>query len=177
MAAPAAGGAGAVKKVTECRCYIGLGSNLGDSRALLEAALEALGRLPESRLLAVSSFYRSRPLADMAQPDYLNAVAALATRLPAQDLLTALQAIERRHGRRRDGRRWQPRTLDLDLLLYGRQRIDTPRLIVPHPGIAERDFVVIPLAELDPELNVPGYGTIRSLMRRTPNRGLERIPR
>lgn len=155
--------------------YIGLGSNLGDSRALLDSAREALAALPVTHLRAISSYYRSRPLAGKDQPDYVNAVAELSTALAPEALLDALQAIERAHGRRRDGERWQSRTLDLDILLYGQRRISTERLRIPHPGIAQRDFVVVPLAELAPALNVPGYGRIQALVRQVPQRGLQRL--
>ncbi len=159
--------------------YIGLGGNLGDPAAHLQRALDQLARLPGSRLAACSSCYRSRPLQAPGvpedQPDYLNAVACLETELAPLTLLDALQTIEADHGRLRDGRRWAPRPLDLDLLLYADQRIHHPRLTVPHPGIAERDFVLHPLAELAPELEIPGLGPVQALLRRCPSRGLERV--
>lgn len=136
---------------TFIRCYIGLGSNLADPEAQLTLAAEALACLPDSRLSALSSLYHSAPMGPDDQPDYLNAVAMLDTRLSALALLDALLAIEQQQGRVRE-RHWGPRTLDLDLLLYGTERIDNPRLQVPHPGLRLRPFVLLPLSELAPEL-------------------------
>lgn len=143
--------------------YIGLGSNLGDSRQILGQAMAEIGALDAVELIARSSLYRSRPLGPQDQPDFLNAVVGvLTTRAPA-DLLAALRAIEERHGRRRTGERWGPRTLDLDLLVFGRRVIDEPGLTVPHPRIAERNFVLLPLAEIAPHLEVPGLASVGSL--------------
>lgn len=128
--------------------WIGLGANLGDARAALAGAVRAMGRLEGTQVLRVSSLYRTAPV-DAAGPDYLNAVAELATALAPQVLLDGLQAIERAAGRERPYRN-APRTLDLDVLLWGDQRIATPTLIVPHPRLAERAFVLLPLAELRP---------------------------
>ena len=155
--------------------YIGLGSNQGDSLVLLRQALKDLAAIPQTVCVRYSSIYRSQPLADMPQPDYLNAVAMLETDLAPEALLDALQAIEGRHGRRRGTERWAPRTLDLDILLYGEQRIETPRLSVPHPGIAEREFVLVPLAEIAPELEIPGLGAVARLASQRPQRGLQRL--
>ena len=130
--------------------YIGLGANLGDARAALQIALRALQRLEGGEMLTVSSLYSSAPIASSG-PDYLNAVACLPTRLSAPDLLAALQQIENAAGRERPYRN-APRTLDLDLLLYGTERIDSPALTVPHPRMHERAFVLLPLAELAPAL-------------------------
>jgi 2-amino-4-hydroxy-6-hydroxymethyldihydropteridine diphosphokinase len=127
--------------------YIGLGSNLADPILQLRRAVRALSALPHSRLRAVSPVYRSAPLGPAGQPDYLNAAARLDTALDALALLDALQAIERDQGRRRSVR-WGPRTLDLDLLLYGGRRIDHPRLSVPHPRLRERNFALLPLADV-----------------------------
>jgi 2-amino-4-hydroxy-6-hydroxymethyldihydropteridine diphosphokinase len=157
------------------RAYVGLGSNLGDPLAQVLSACEALARLPRSRWLGRSSLYRSRPLGDADQPDYVNAVAAIDTALGAEDLLGALQDIEAAHGRARGGERWASRTLDLDLLLYGRERIRTGRLTVPHPGIAGREFVLHPLCELDPDVVVPGLGPLRERAGECALRGLRRI--
>ncbi len=129
--------------------FVGLGANLGDTRATLDAALAALAGLPGTRLLARSGYYRSAPL-DAGGPDYLNAVARLETALDAEALLDALQAIEQAHGRERPYVN-APRTLDLDLLLYGDERIASPRLTVPHPRMRERAFVLLPLLEIAPE--------------------------
>lgn len=137
------------------RAYIGLGSNLGDPAGQLRSALRALAALPETRLAARSSLYRSAPLGPVDQPDYVNGVAALETFLTPLALLERLNAIEAAQGRVRDGQRWGPRTLDLDLLLYGDERIDSPRLSLPHPGLGQRDFVLVPLYEIAPDLTLP----------------------
>jgi 2-amino-4-hydroxy-6-hydroxymethyldihydropteridine diphosphokinase len=134
--------------------WIGLGANLGDARAALVGAVRAMDRLEGTQVLRVSSLYRSAPV-DAAGPDYLNAVAELATTLAPQALLEGLQAIERTAGRERPYRN-APRTLDLDVLLWGDQRIATPTLTVPHPRLAERAFVLLPLAELRPGGVTPG---------------------
>lgn len=147
--------------------YIGLGSNLDDPPAQLRRALAELDVLPHSRLVAHSRLYHSAPLGPPGQPDYVNAVAVLATELPPRALLTALQQLEDRHGRIR-GAHWGPRTLDLDILLYGEQRIDLPGLRVPHPELAKRAFVLFPLQEVAPDLQVPGLGTVRELAARLP---------
>lgn len=132
------------------RVFVGLGANLGDARATLDAAFEALDALPGTRCVARSSHYRSAPV-DAGGPDYVNAVAELRTTMQPQVLLQALQAIESRFGRERPYHH-APRTLDLDLLLYGQRHIATPQLSVPHPRMHERAFVLVPLAELAPEL-------------------------
>jgi 2-amino-4-hydroxy-6-hydroxymethyldihydropteridine diphosphokinase len=155
--------------------YVGLGSNQDDPVAQLRKALGALGGLAETRLVLQSPLYRSPPLGGLAQPDYVNAVAALLTRLPAPALLDALLAIEAGQGRRRDGTRWSSRPLDLDLLVYGRELIDEPRLRVPHPGIAARNFVLFPLLDIAPGLEVPGLGPVARLARAAGDAGLTRI--
>ncbi len=129
--------------------YVALGANLGDARATVNAAIEALGRLPQTRLLRASSLYRTAPW-EASGPDFINAVAAVETALGAHELLRALQALELQAGRERPYRN-APRTLDLDLLLYGTAIIDSPELVVPHPRMAERAFVLVPLAEIAPE--------------------------
>lgn len=142
---------------------IGLGSNLGDSRALLQGALEALDGSEGVRLTAISPWYRTAPLGP-PQPAYLNGCALLDTSLAASDLLGLLLATEERFGRVRQ-ERWGPRTLDLDLLLYGDQAIDTPTLTVPHPGLAERGFVLVPLAAIAPHWRHPLRGhTVSELL-------------
>jgi 2-amino-4-hydroxy-6-hydroxymethyldihydropteridine diphosphokinase len=144
--------------------YIGLGSNLEQPSQQLQRAFAALAQIPQTRLLRHSRLYRSPPMGPQDQPDYVNAVAELGTELAPLALLDALQAIENAQGRVR-GRRWGERTLDLDLLLYRDQRIDEPRLQVPHPGMHERAFVLIPLAELVPDTFViPGCGQISRLV-------------
>ena len=129
--------------------YVALGANLGDARATVNAAIEALGRLPQTRLLRASSLYRTTPW-EASGPDFINAVAAVETALGAHELLRALQALELQAGRERPYRN-APRTLDLDLLLYGTAIVDSPELVVPHPRMAERAFVLVPLAEIAPE--------------------------
>ncbi len=159
----------------ETTTYIGLGSNLADPVVQVRQALSELADLSESRLLAASSLYRSAPMGPVGQPDYVNAVAALATRLEPQALLDELQRIETLHGRVRDDVRWGPRNLDLDLLLYGDQSIAGERLNVPHYGLAERSFVLHPLWEIAPELRLPDGRSIESLVAACPPEGLERL--
>ena len=144
------------------RAFVALGANLGDARAALDAAFVALAALPGTVLGAASSIYRTAPI-DSAGPDYLNAVIRLDTRLAPRALLDALLRIERAHGRERPYRN-APRTLDLDLLLYGDRRIATKRLTVPHPRLHERAFVLFPLAEIAPRVVIPGLGPIGRLL-------------
>lgn len=140
--------------------WIGLGANLGNRRATLEAAMDALRLLPRTRLRARSRLYRS-PAWHATGPEYLNAVAQLHTSLAPHDLLSALQSLESRFGRLRPYP-GAPRTLDLDLLLMGERVLSTPTLTLPHPRLHERAFVLKPLAELDPTLRIPGHGTVAS---------------
>lgn len=140
--------------------YVGLGSNLGEPHLQLTSALEALDRISETRVLRRSSYYRSKPWGILEQPDFLNAVAELETRLDPARLLDELLIVERKAGRQRGSTRWGPRIIDLDLLLYGAQKIRQEGIEVPHPRLCERSFVVLPLAELRPDLIVPGYGSI-----------------
>lgn len=144
--------------------YIGLGSNLDNPVLQLDSAISALQALPGSRLLEQSSFYQSKPLGNEVQPDYVNATVMLDTSLTAVSLLEYLLHIENKQGRIRGSRRWQPRTLDLDLLLYGEEQIRTEYLVVPHPEIANRNFVLLPLAEITPDLNIPGKGPVNDLL-------------
>lgn len=130
--------------------YVGLGSNLEDPQSHVRSAMRELGELPQTLCLRSSALYRTAPIGPPGQPDYINAAVALRTRLEPYALLKALQEIEHRHGRRRDGERWGPRTLDLDLLLYAQLRLHEPDLILPHPRMAERAFVLLPLAEIAP---------------------------
>ena len=139
------------------KTYIGLGSNLGDREAQIRLALDDLARLPDCRLVRASSLYDSEPVGDVEQPNFLNAVAELETELLPLQLLWNLQLIERRLGRTRT-RRWGPRTIDLDLLLYGSLVVDEPGLQVPHPEMVRRSFVLVPLVELDPLLVHPVTG-------------------
>jgi 2-amino-4-hydroxy-6-hydroxymethyldihydropteridine diphosphokinase len=146
------------------RAYVGLGANLGDRRAALEEAVERLGREEGVDVVAVSSFRDTAPVGYLDQPRFLNAAAALETDLAARELLDRLLAVERALGRTRGGPRFGPRTIDLDLLLYGDERIGEPGLDVPHPRLHERRFVLEPLAELDPGLAVPGRGPVKALL-------------
>jgi 2-amino-4-hydroxy-6-hydroxymethyldihydropteridine diphosphokinase len=150
--------------VTFTTAYIGLGSNLDRPREQVRAAFDELAGLPDTRLVSRSRLYRSAPVGYQAQPDFVNAVARLETELAPPGLLDALQQIERRHGRRRPFP-GAPRTLDLDLLLYGEEVIDSPSLTVPHPRMHERAFVLRPLAEIAPGAGVPGRGTAEELLR------------
>lgn len=155
--------------------FVGLGANLGDARATLRAALKALGALPHSTLREASSIYRSAPI-DSSGPDYLNAVAWLDTRLDPHALLAELQRIEQAHGRERPYHN-APRTLDLDLLLYGQQRIESATLTVPHPRLHERAFVVRPLVDIAPDLSVPGLGRAHDLLARVADQQADKLPR
>ena len=156
--------------------YVGLGSNLEQPRQQLTEALGELAELPGSRLGAHSSLYLSPPVGPADQPDYVNAVAAIVTSLSAESLLDALQTIENRHGRERTGERWGPRTLDLDLLLYGDNQIRIPRLQVPHPRMGERAFVLVPLAEIaSGELQIPGLGRLSDLLSKLSEDAVERL--
>ncbi len=152
--------------------YIGLGSNLGEPLQRLRQGLEDLRTLPRTHVLDCSPFYGSAPMGPQDQPDYVNAVARLETFLDPQALLAALQRIEADNGRDRSGQRWGSRTLDLDILLYGDQVIQEPNLIVPHPGINQRIFVLKPLFDLVPELEIPGMGQVSVLLQRCPALGL-----
>lgn len=163
--------------------YVALGSNLQGPETQVSRALVELDGLPQSRCLGHSSLYRSAPLVTdtdepQVQPDYINAVAALETGLTPNSLLQALQELENRHGRVR-GRRWGPRTLDLDLLLYGQMTIESEALTIPHPGLYERNFVLYPLAEvaaaLGEQVDVPGRGPLQELLRHCPRNGLELV--
>ena len=154
--------------------WIGIGANLGDARANVLDAIERLARLPGARLVQASSLYRTAPI-DSSGDDYVNAVAALDTTLDAHALLQALFAIEQTHGRERPYRN-APRTLDLDLLLYGDEIIDdAPTLIVPHPRMHERAFVLAPLAEVAPGLVIPGRGAVASLLADVGDQGVARL--
>ncbi len=149
---------------TATTAFVGLGSNLGDRAATLERAMDALAALPDTALVARSALYESAPL-DAGGADYLNAVVRLSTGLAPLALLRALQAIEARHGRTRPHTN-APRTLDLDLLVHGDTAVATPELVLPHPRLHQRAFVLMPLAEVAPGLSVQGQGTVESLLGR-----------
>ena len=154
--------------------WVGIGANLGDARANVADALARIKRLPATRLLRASSLYRTAPI-DSSGDDYINAVACLDTTLDAHALLAALLGIEQAHGRERPYRN-APRTLDLDLLLYGDGIIDdAPQLIVPHPRMHERAFVLAPLAEIAPELTIPGRGRVLDLLPAVASQAIERL--
>ncbi|KJH83365.1 2-amino-4-hydroxy-6-hydroxymethyldihydropteridine diphosphokinase [Pseudomonas sp. KSR10] len=158
------------------RVYIGLGSNLAEPREQLRGALKALAAIPSSRFAGVSSLYVSDPLGPPDQPRYYNAVAVLDTALVPLELLDALQAIERAQGRERKAERWGPRTLDLDILLFGDYQLDGPRLTVPHYHLHARAFVLYPLAEVAPEtLKLADGRRLADLLAACPFEGLERL--
>jgi 2-amino-4-hydroxy-6-hydroxymethyldihydropteridine diphosphokinase len=149
--------------MTDCEVFVGLGSNLDGPARQLETAFELLQELPDTELLRCSSLYRSAPFGGIEQPDFVNAVAALSTTLSPRDFLEELQAIERKRGREDSHIRWGPRILDLDLLLYGDAVIDEQGLTVPHPGIASRNFVLLPLREIAPDFEIPGLGRVQDV--------------
>jgi 2-amino-4-hydroxy-6-hydroxymethyldihydropteridine diphosphokinase len=155
--------------------YVALGSNLAEPARQVERALEALDALPGTRLMLRSSAYRSRPMGPVEQPDFVNAAAALLTQLDPVTLLRELKALEARLGREVPVVRWGPRRIDLDLLVHGDSRRDAPDLHLPHRGLAERAFVLVPLADIAPELMVPGVGRVSALLRRVDAGALERI--
>ncbi|NMZ71272.1 2-amino-4-hydroxy-6-hydroxymethyldihydropteridine diphosphokinase [Pseudomonas peli] len=157
------------------RVYIGLGSNLATPIEQLRSALAALAALPQTDLIAQSSFYSSDPLGPADQPRYVNAVAALDTELSPLALLDALQTIELEQGRTRKAERWGPRTLDLDILLFGERLLDEPRLTVPHYHMHARAFVLYPLAEIAPDLKLPDGRALIELLGACPYVGLERL--
>lgn len=163
------------QKVAAVRAFVGLGGNLGDAAATLQAAVNALRQWRDITVNRVSSLYCSPPLGPKDQPDYHNAVVELHTALSALGLLHGLQAIEQRFGRQRQGVRWGPRTLDLDLLLYADEEITTEELTVPHPGLRERAFVLYPLHEIAPELVLPGGERLSALLAQVPRQGLNRV--
>jgi len=152
--------------------YVGLGSNLEGPPAQVRGAIAELAGIADTRVEATSHLYRSRPLGPPDQPDYVNAVAGLLTRLTPESLLEAMQAIERRHGRDRSGPKWGPRTLDLDLLLYGGRELRSDALVLPHPHLHERAFVLVPLAEIAPAVGVPDHGRVELLAARCDRDGL-----
>lgn len=155
--------------------YIGLGSNLDNPVEQLKSSLAAMAAHPGIRVERVSSFYRNPPMGPQDQPDYINGVAEVSVSLSAEELLDVLITIENDHGRVRKGDRWGPRVLDLDILLYGEDYIETGRLTVPHPGIAKRPFVLQPLAEIAPELVIPGLGSVEKLLNDSDTFWLETI--
>lgn len=166
------------KDGSQTLAYIGLGSNLGAPKEQVLAALQALHDAPGCTLIARSPLYATTPVGPIPQPDYINAAAALTTRLPPLALLAALQEIERAQGRQRDGTRWGPRTLDLDILVYGTQRLKAPGLELPHPEMHQRAFVLVPLAQIAPAwLEIPGQGRLADLLAACPpDARMRRLP-
>jgi 2-amino-4-hydroxy-6-hydroxymethyldihydropteridine diphosphokinase len=165
-----------MSKAQSVVAYIGLGSNLENPVQQVETALQELAALKCSTLRAHSSLYRTRPIGPQNQPDYINAVASLVTTFDAERLLDQLQAIEQAHRRMRGDARWGPRTLDLDLLLYNEAIVDTPRLRIPHPEVANRAFVLLPLSEIAPvEMDIPGMGNLLDLLSNLSGEGVERL--
>jgi 2-amino-4-hydroxy-6-hydroxymethyldihydropteridine diphosphokinase len=146
------------------RAYVGLGANLGDRRATIERAIELLRAAPDVEVLAVSSLRETDPVGFEDQPRFLNGALALETELEPRALLDLLLGVERALGRTRRGPRFGPRTIDLDLLLYGDEQLEEPGLTVPHPRLHERRFALEPLAELAPELEIPGRGPVERLL-------------
>jgi len=155
--------------------YIGLGSNLDEPELQIKRAFDGLANLADSRLVARSPAYRSAPLGPQDQPVYVNAVAGMLTLRAATELLSDLQTLEQRLGRREEERRWGPRRIDLDLLLFGDQTIETERLTVPHPGLMARNFVIYPLARIAPDLVLPDGTRLDILRRETGDAGLQQI--
>jgi 2-amino-4-hydroxy-6-hydroxymethyldihydropteridine diphosphokinase len=155
--------------------YVGLGSNLDDPRMQIRRALTALAALPRTRLERHSSMYGSRPLGPPAQPDFVNAVAVLLTQLRAAELLGELRVLERELGRASSTERWGPRRIDLDLLVFAQVSLDEPELQLPHPGIVTRNFVLYPLNEVAPDLDVPGRGRVAELAARVSPEGIWRL--
>ena len=155
--------------------FVGLGSNLGDPPAQIRCALLTLAALPETRLVRQSSLYGNPPVGHLDQPDFVNAVAQIETRLAPRELLAQLLDLERAHGRVRDYPN-APRTLDLDVLLYGELALHEPGLIIPHPRMLERAFVLVPLAEIAPGAIVPGKGRVADLLRKVDASGMVKLP-
>jgi 2-amino-4-hydroxy-6-hydroxymethyldihydropteridine diphosphokinase len=144
--------------------YIGLGSNLADPAAQVRQALRSLAGLPQTLCVAVSPLYGSRPLGQVTQPDFVNAVAGVLTQLGALALLRQLRQLEDQAGRPAVHEHWGPRVLDLDVLVFGREQRTGPELVLPHPGVVARNFVLYPLADIAPDLEVPGRGPVRELL-------------
>jgi 2-amino-4-hydroxy-6-hydroxymethyldihydropteridine diphosphokinase len=155
--------------------YVGIGSNLDDPPAQVRRAMDALAGLPQTLLVLRSPLYGSRPMGEVQQGDFVNAVAGLLTQLPARSLLDNLQQLERAAGRPAQRQHWGPRALDLDLLVFGAETCATASLTLPHPGVVGRNFVLYPLADIAPDLMVPGLGRVRQLKQGVSADGLWRL--
>jgi 2-amino-4-hydroxy-6-hydroxymethyldihydropteridine diphosphokinase len=155
--------------------YIGVGSNLDEPASQVKRAFQSLSEIPDTRVVLTSPLYASKPLGTVDQPDFVNAVVGLLTQLDANALFLRLRAIESAFGRPEQRVRWGPRILDLDLLVFGRERRTDPQLVIPHPGVVERNFVLYPLADIAPELEVPGLGRVAELKGRVMSTGLHRL--
>jgi 2-amino-4-hydroxy-6-hydroxymethyldihydropteridine diphosphokinase len=155
--------------------YVGLGSNLDDPIQQVRTAFDRLAKVPRSRLLLRSSLYRTKPFGAVVQPAFINAVAGLLTQLTPEEMLAELRAIELTMGRAPPRERWGPRRIDLDLLVLGAEERATAELTLPHPGIAERDFVLLPFDEVAAEARVPRLGRVRALRERVNLRGIEQL--
>jgi 2-amino-4-hydroxy-6-hydroxymethyldihydropteridine diphosphokinase len=155
--------------------YVGLGSNLGDSRSVLRRAIEAIGSFPDTRIVLTSPHYRTVPFGPVEQGAFINAVAGVVTRRSPLEFLQALRSLERQLGRAETRVRWGPREIDLDLLVHGQETLATPELTLPHVGIPERDFVLYPLRDIAPQLHLPGMGRVAELASRVTDRGIERL--
>jgi 2-amino-4-hydroxy-6-hydroxymethyldihydropteridine diphosphokinase len=155
--------------------YVGIGSNLDEPAEQVRRALVALGTLTATRLVASSPLYRTPPLGEVPQPPFVNAVAGLLTQLAPEELLEELRRLERALGREPPRERWGPRRIDLDLLVMGRESRATDALRLPHPGVTQRDFVLFPLADIAPDLEVPGAGRVGDLLARVTDRGVQKL--
>ena len=156
------------------KVFVALGSNLGDREAHILQAADDIEQLQDCSSLQAASIYQTAPMGPQDQPDYLNSVCSFDCDLEPSQLLAELKIIERQHGRVQSTLRWTARPLDLDILLFGDQHIATPELTIPHPGIASRSFVLWPLAELQPDLVLPGLGPIQELMKTCEKLGIQR---
>ena len=152
--------------------YIGLGSNMDSPRQHITTAIQSLGEIQSTRIINVSSLYKSKPMGPQNQDDYINAVVQIETEMEPTELLNYLQAIENRHGRVR-AEHWGPRTIDLDILMFGNEIIQNDRLTVPHPQITKRSFVIVPLAEIAPDVVIPEKGLVSELLLSIDQDGLE----
>jgi 2-amino-4-hydroxy-6-hydroxymethyldihydropteridine diphosphokinase len=152
--------------------YVGVGSNLDDPRAQVRRAFAALARIRDTRVVSTSTLYQTPPFGEVVQPAFVNGAAGLLTQLSPEELLAELRTLEATLGRQPPRERWGPRLIDLDLLVVGRETRATPELTLPHPGISQRDFVLYPLADLAPDLEVPGAGRVAVLKARVENRGV-----